>query len=359
MEVGLNPARQFSSSRPLFQNVVQNVPIALRAFSEADWEVQRKEMNRRKAIEIMKGKKIKISNPRPSRLTPKDSMKESFDHYFVAPTTPEVTTYLTIPLAPAEARTPLPVESSATLLDPAIASVHESYQRHSARVDSILRRLDAANAWDRGAVCEGYGTAATGEDTGLCSVLRIKFSGWTLEMVKEVIGEAGIGWCELEQVPLAPKTVVTTSTPSTSVVSDPLDEPLPLQPVSPISSRLDQALVDEATSSFIMPTLDFSSSFSTLRQDMSTTATPVTFDVLSGTATPISLSSYPSSPRSEVSDLTEFAHYYSDSDSSSSDESWSVASPPSMHHSAMSESRHGWVSFSSDFSSRVERDFYF
>jgi hypothetical protein len=41
-QVGLGTARSFHSSRPLFQNLVDNAPIALRAFTEADWELETK-----------------------------------------------------------------------------------------------------------------------------------------------------------------------------------------------------------------------------------------------------------------------------------------------------------------------------
>ncbi|KAJ7744661.1 hypothetical protein B0H16DRAFT_1727223 [Mycena metata] len=37
--VGLGTARNFSSGRPLFQQLADNVPIADRAFYEADWDL--------------------------------------------------------------------------------------------------------------------------------------------------------------------------------------------------------------------------------------------------------------------------------------------------------------------------------
>src|ERR1700685_1004392 len=38
-QVGLGTARNFSSARPIFQNLAQNVPVVGRAFWEADWEI--------------------------------------------------------------------------------------------------------------------------------------------------------------------------------------------------------------------------------------------------------------------------------------------------------------------------------
>ena len=41
--VGLGTARNFSTGRPIFQHLVQNVPVAGRAFYEVDWDLKLRE----------------------------------------------------------------------------------------------------------------------------------------------------------------------------------------------------------------------------------------------------------------------------------------------------------------------------
>ena len=45
---------------------------------------------------------------------------------------------------------------------------------------------------------------AFGDRTGLCTVLRVKFSGWTKKDVQAVVGEGARGWCALLEASAVP-----------------------------------------------------------------------------------------------------------------------------------------------------------
>ena len=155
-----------------------------------------------------------------------------FTKYFAeVPSEPFVTT-LSIPLAPTSIRAPLePSFDSNTYSQ--VLSIHHSFNQHSIRVISLFRRLDRANVWDRGATVDCLDTVGD----GLCRMLNVRMDGWSEETLKGVIGEAGNGWCRITSVRKAP----VQSTAGSDVS---------LSPPSTINQM-----------DFIMPTLDFSSSF--------------------------------------------------------------------------------------------------
>ena len=132
-----------------------------------------------------------------------ETKEQELEHYFSTAAMLEVVTYLLIPLAPTPtSRLPLPLNPPATsaarplLPMSAIASLHASHGTHALRVSTIFARLDAARVFDDPSVqC-----AAHGDPSGLCTVLEVRFEGWTVNKVRGVLGEAGSGWCVLEEV---------------------------------------------------------------------------------------------------------------------------------------------------------------
>ncbi|KAI0093795.1 hypothetical protein BDY19DRAFT_918978 [Irpex rosettiformis] len=263
-QLGLGTARNFSSARPLFQNVVDNVPIAGRAFWEADWDV--KMMKEREAKikkytgnkENRKSRKMRLEpTTRPvvqstSTAEAASTQEVDLDHYFPAPTMADVTTLLLIPLAPTPtSRLPLPINPSVhTSNHPLIpfryiASIHDDHIAHSLRVSSLFARLDTAHVFDQ----PGVSTAAFGHASGLCTVLEVKFSGWTESRVRSILGEAGTGWCVLEEVHENEHAAIeeTLSEMSFDTRSN-----------SPHPEERD-VYIDPSTS-FVLPTLDFSAS---------------------------------------------------------------------------------------------------
>jgi hypothetical protein len=299
-QVGLGTARNFSSARPIFQNLAQNVPIAGRAFWEADWDVRgagkgdmRLAMQKENPKGEHKQKKIgemvkpnKASPPlftiQPDVTVSSESAPKSdlqFD-YFPTPTLPSatnanLTTYLLIPLAPTPtSRLPLPASFTHTSrpLLPLhhLASIHHSHSTHALRVSSLFARLDAGQVWDKGVACDAY-SSRTGDgisDDGLCTVLRVSFMGWSAAEVRSIIGESGTGWCELYEV-RADEPEFESDLESSSDLADyfALGGEEDVSGMSESSwagdDILSQANSDgiDPSHSFILPTLDFSSSF--------------------------------------------------------------------------------------------------
>jgi len=199
-QVGLGTARSFHSSRPLFQNLVDNAPIALRAFTEADWELETKGKQPAKMVERKNTHKVEktkeMAKPIEKRVQQISETEVEFDHYF-ADTPTEVITNLLLPLAPTpSSRQPLPRTPSPSLIPLSILlEIHASHELHSLRVSSLFSRLDAAKVWvDPGVSCSVYG-----DPSGLASIMKIEFRGWTKAQVRAVLGEAGNGWCLMEE----------------------------------------------------------------------------------------------------------------------------------------------------------------
>jgi len=263
-QVGLGHARTFCSSRPLFQNLVQNVPIAGRAMWEADWELNiKKDMGRKRILasqteekkargEMLKPRtKIETAS---TQLSSDADIEADLEHYFPTPKS-FATTYLIVPLAPFS-RTPLPYGSESLVssdehpLLPIVtmARLHSDHTVHSYRVNSLFRRLDQAAVWDRGVRCEAYGYNQYYDDEGAAQYVKVVFSGWTKEDVKAVVGTAGEGWCEIRAThhQFHDRDDDSVSSDTDSV------------PSSPPSPALLPSVVEL---SLALPTLDFSASF--------------------------------------------------------------------------------------------------
>lgn len=269
-QLGLGTARNFSSSRPIFQNLVDNVPIALRSLYEADLDIDfaRKKtgvrrplytaLNKPKAALV--GPKMK---PRARRVLAEKENSEvladaaaEFSQYFSAPTPAPVTSYVFIPLAPTPSNR-LPLSSRDSLPHTGrfiplgeVGSIHASHSRHALRVSTLFAKLDQANVWSHpGVSCTPYSgcprKALSDDDDeeleGVCTFLKLEFAGWTMNEVRSVIGECGQGWCVFEEVRHDEEE--DEESVFSSAISSPPSE-----------------LVDPAQS-MVMPTIDFSSSF--------------------------------------------------------------------------------------------------
>ncbi len=258
-QVGLGTARNFSSGRILFQNVVQNVPVAGRAFCEIDWDLhlQQEREKMKKTIVRDNNKKAKKIALKEKENMMKSSVRQEktvesadIEQYFVAPVTKAVTTALLIPLAPTPtSRMPLPADTlphESLLPLPALASMHNAHELHALRVSALFSRLDAANVWDRGVECSAYGSRAGAE--GVCTILKVEFVGWTKAEVRSVIGESGTGWCDLEEISTIPEEEEADFSDTSSVLSSPASE--------------QHVTFSEPAQSLVLPTLDFSASLS-------------------------------------------------------------------------------------------------
>ena len=222
-QVGLGTARNFHSSRLLFQNLVENAPIALRAFTEADLELETKgkqptKMVKRKETSEMK-KTRQMAKPIEKKLQPVSETQVEFDHYFAAPPATVITNLL-VPLVPTpSSRQPLPSTPSPSLIPLSILlDVHASHEIHSLRVSSLFSRLDAARVWvDPRVSCSVYG-----DPSGLASIMKIEFGGWTKAQVRAVLGDAGKGWCLMEEIGVEDLPDSAPLSPALSGISTPI-----------------------------------------------------------------------------------------------------------------------------------------
>jgi hypothetical protein len=346
--VGLGTARNFSSARPLFQNIAENVPIAGRAFWEADWEIKlqkEREMMRPKKYSPKKEKgqpRLRgLQEVRPVVLVV-PSTDDELEHFFPTSVVENITTVLLIPLAPTPtSRLPLPTNPSMhTSNHPLIplsylASVHDNYATHSLRVSTLFARLDAARTFeDPGVTCSAFG-----HSSGICTILEVKFAGWTETRVRGVLGEAGTGWCVLEEI----------HENDNAVMDEVLSEmSFDTRSNSPHPGR--DVDIDPSTS-FFLPTLDFSASFPVETLPWDGTTPPLqgtTSTAMSDIEFHNAWSSLDASLAFEPDALSDI----SESDSLESASSWGDAftSLPSRRSSV-----NEWtpLSFSSTFTSRV------
>lgn len=253
-QVGLGSARNFTTGRAVFQNLVDNVPVKGRALCEIDWDnkaVQRRTGHRRSGKKENKSRKA--SNiAEKSRMLVVPAVKNTavnedseIEHYFPAPSVKPVTSYLLIPLAPTPTqRSPLPPNApdEPPLLRSALSAIgaaHRNHELHSLRVSTLFARLDAANVWAQGVQCSSYALPSlVGE--GVCSILKVQFKGWTATEVRAAIGESGSGWCSLEEYNTEEEDCLSDS--EDSLIED---------GVGPTFAP---------SQSFVLPTLDFSAS---------------------------------------------------------------------------------------------------
>ena len=317
IQVGLGTARNFSTARPLFQQFAQNVPVAGRAIYEADWDLEKRMMKEKQRMEL-KTTADEKENVRPIRAKPveKANKAKELERYFPATESdaPEVKTVLLVPLAPTPtSRLPLtetygPEPTLLVVSD--LEDILSSHRLHSLRVSSLFARLDAFGVWEKGAKF-----TALGDANGLCTVLRIEFSGWSEDAVKGVLGDAGRGWCRIIEIrDYEPKSLV--------------EDPLALARTSSIDDH------DPATS-VVLPTLDFSASFHATCESISSHSTPPPSPPRSGASSPMpSVSDLSFSPSSNFE-----MNLHGDADF---DTNFDV-------HSEFSSGSGSMMSFSSDF----------
>jgi len=260
MQVGLGNARTFATTRPIFQNLVENVPVAARAFCEVGWDVKASPPKRKMKREN-KSKKTKLEKEN------KPLREADFAHYFApaaapAPTASEdVMTYLDIPLAPTPTgHVPLAAHPMPTPLLPLseLAQMHATHDKHRIRVASLFRRLDAARVWERGAEMQAFGNG-----DGLCTVLRVRLPGWAAADVRRLVGDGTKAWCTVLEVRADRGRTTEESSPTRSLspVDSLASNPWTRSPSPVPSPPAQMSLAGIENAAFVMPTLDFSSIF--------------------------------------------------------------------------------------------------
>ncbi|KAG9048367.1 hypothetical protein FS842_000422 [Serendipita sp. 407] len=183
-EVGLGTARRFSS-QSTFQHVVENVSIGYRAFWEVDWtlrpdDIRHKQVHRQ---DFSQGTDFRQRSNHP--ISDFSSYTNDLERYFPLPATKESTIVdlslepITIDFMPsAISRESLQLLPFQDTLDN-----HIRFQVRNAEIRAVLTALDEANAW-----ANGVTVRAIGDASGLCTILRVYFQGWTLDQVQSLLG---------------------------------------------------------------------------------------------------------------------------------------------------------------------------
>jgi len=356
-QVGLGLTRNFSSARPFFQNIVQNVPVTGRALYNADWDIQRKaqlkaDMKKSQRRSKSAGKENKnLKHFEQLTETLKESIPEKhedLDHYFPAPTSaaPGTTTVLLIPLAPTpSSRVPLSETSSEPLLLPFsdLGTIITSHHMHSLRVSTLFSRLDAGSVWEKGVRCSAHGDAS-----GLCTVLRIEFEGWTEAMVGKIIGEAGKGWCRIVELRDDESSHDTTDDLQSDAGLSSCITNADNASIYGLRDFSDHSM--DPARSLVLPTLDFSSAFVTNGgpEISSRSSSYAEFD-----ATSSGMSSAFASTES-LSELVPDMGFSRSMSSRQSESDWNSVGYPSRQASEAGDisSSDSWITFSSDFVTR-------
>ncbi|KAF8274262.1 hypothetical protein EI94DRAFT_1523968, partial [Lactarius quietus] len=260
-QVGLGTARNFTTGRPIFQNIadkIHNIPVASRAFLEAGlgtkmqddsgraFKAEKKPKRRSRTKSLARPDKVEFHPAATRRAEDESATASELDKYFPTPV-PDVSTTLLVPLAPTPtARIPLSHTLSydrhplLPLME--LSALHVDTERHALRVKGLFEQLDASQVWDKGVTCEAFGGVRG------AGVLRVHFSGWSAHAVRGVLGEAATGWCILEEE----RADEFGDEELDAVLSD-FGSPPEIAELN-LSSPIDPAY------SFVLPTLDFSAS---------------------------------------------------------------------------------------------------
>lgn len=359
-EVGLGAARNFSTGRTVFHHVVEkNASIGVRAFLEMDDSVDLRTVQvsrtrgRKSEKKTKKERKTMMFKPKPVVVKTKE---EEIAQYFKQEE-PEVVTYLQVALATTpSARVPFSASADSSIdaarLLPlrAVLNTRQQFYAHSEFVSSLVSRMDVRNVWNspKGRVT----VESWGDLSGLCTELRVRFEGWSEEDVRALfsglLADEGIGgWAIQELYPpnQFPPRILQSSASLSTVAADSITTSILGSPALS-NAELEMEMEDPWSSGprFVMPQLDFSSSFTV----------------------------HDSLP-SPIFDTDESLHDHDSSDSDldhlsdAGSEAWSeigesqMSMPPvlsidNLSASRVPESVSGWVNFSSDFLGRIQED---
>ncbi|KAH0830354.1 hypothetical protein J3R83DRAFT_1748 [Lanmaoa asiatica] len=278
-QVGLGTARAFHSGRPIFQNMVDNVPIATRALWEAEWDVKMKKKEARRMRRTTQNKAVpksqEILKPKPKPLVaePQSYSCRYHPHFLPLMPTPTARLPLSAPTDSNGAHPLLPISD--------LASIHTTHRLHSLRVSTLFARLDTANVWDDPGVnvdAYAFGPRLDAQEEKQCTILRVTFRGWNAARVRAILGNSAEEWYSLEETHLnGCPTFVPLPNPREDAHIDTYSESPSLESVEVDSSWASDVEMDDvcavpfppplrasasAQHELVLPTLDFSSAIS-------------------------------------------------------------------------------------------------
>jgi hypothetical protein len=300
-----------------------------------------------------KGMKGMVFKPKPVVAKTKE---EEIAQYFKQGE-PDLVTYLQVALAATpNARMPFTdgsIDSTRLLPLRAMLNIQQQFHAQSEFVSTLFSRMDAYDVWNspKGRVI----VESWGDLSGLCTELRVRFEGWSEEDVLALFAdlltdEGKGGWAIQELYPPGPlpERVPQSSNSLSTITADSIPASMLASPIqSNPDLEMEMEMEDPWASGplFIMPQLDFSSSFSIHDSQPSLIfdQSPHDYEVLDG-------------DEDHISDTGSEAW----SDAAESTESLmsmpSVLSIDNLSASRVTESLSGWIGFSSDFLGRIQED---
>lgn len=262
-QVGLGSARNFSSAKPIFQNVVQNAPLGLRVLGDADMLDMRKFKKEMKAAmlkrQASKGKERAASNLFEP-LTMQGQNSEEMAYYFGATSSDETkpSVQLLIPLNPVNGATSfLSLDKSvdggdaffSAMLMSDLRFLSELHGNHHAKLRNLIGKLESVGCFDVDPDTSCPAAKAVLDEQGEKLVVTFYGAKWTATEVRQVLGfYEGQAWYEL--VDLGGSLPMS---PLCSLILSDYEEPLSTS-ISSASSDVDDAYEhDRVSQSFYLP----------------------------------------------------------------------------------------------------------
>lgn len=282
--IGLGPARNFSSARPIFENVCQNVPLGLRALADTDgvdrrkWAKVRRDVRRAHRTAV-KGqgralpraeqlRRIEFSSFFGSTVAEASASAVVKPAVAVANATVDPV-MLVLPLEPTlalpypsdNAIIPGSTSSSYRLLTPTVLhslhSIQNAYESHAHRIRALSNRLTSAGVFDDPGVAVEM-IFSDGE-----KLVEVRFpSSWSRRDVEQACGEwrGAERWYDILGGEAAPPVSVASS--SDRGTTDELLSHSSLAVTDDSRSTLDEddfAEHDDIAATFVLPTVEHAS----------------------------------------------------------------------------------------------------
>jgi len=197
--LGLSSARNFSSSRTVFENVVTNAPFGLRVLGDKDRLDMRKFKREMKAAYLKK--RQAEAGKGKGRMNVFDSVKAlptTFDSYFpvtVESAAPHATVQLVLPLNPVNESTTFlsyteDAESSRFFSAMLMSDLHmlsEMHGNHHARLRNIIRKLEMAGCFEPDPITGEDLVQAQLDQDSRCIVVTFSGSRWGMADVRQAL----------------------------------------------------------------------------------------------------------------------------------------------------------------------------
>lgn len=216
--MGLGTARNFSSSRTVFENVVQNAPLGLRILGDKDRldmrslkremrQAYHKQQKQAAQMGKGKGKALFLENSFIGSRNGPAGIDEYFPVNVQEMNTTQASVQLILPLNPVNDEASFmslneDAEESrffSAMLMSDLRLLHDMYGRHHARLRSIIQKLESAGCFEPDERTGWTSVKALLDEANARLVVTFYGTRWTMADVRQVLGhyETRSSWFEL------------------------------------------------------------------------------------------------------------------------------------------------------------------